>query len=260
MKHQFARVVCACAGLLAFSGALLAQPAAQAVQPASQSEEQDDPSKGSTDVDRTIAYPMAQVLVAARQALATYRCDNRKKERADYVECVIDGRNEEITAQFSAAGSETRVQIKTWKHWYRLFDEKNWSTPIFDAMMIALDQPPDPARGARVRLTIPGAARQQLTGNILTVDEKTLTMIDQGGQRVKVPRELVTRVDVSVSRKRYAVPGFLIGAAVGGLLGAIPEDCTTGSVCLPASVTVPVYGVMLGAIGGLVGHYVRGSS
>lgn len=256
MKHQFAGVVCGSAYLLALSGALFAQPAPRGVQPSNPAAQKDDPSEGSTDVDRTVAYPVAQVLVAARQALATYRCDNRKKERTDYVECVIDGRNEKVTVQFSAAGSETRVQIKTWKYWYRLFDEKNWSTPIFDAMMIALEGPPDPARGARVRLTTPGAARQRLTGNILTVGEKTLTIIDQGGQRVKIPRELVTRVDVSVSRKRHAVHGFLIGAAVGGLLGAMPTDCS-GVVCVPPTVASPLLAVTCGAYGAVIGRFVR---
>jgi hypothetical protein len=228
------------------------------VEPTNQAVQKDDPSQGSTDVDRTVAYPMAQVLVAARQALATYRCDDRKKERPGYVECVIDGRNEKVTVQFSAEESETRVEIRTGKpHWYRGFDEKNWSTPIFDAMMIALEQPPDPARGARVRVTAPGAARQRLTGNILTLDEKTLTIIDQGGERVKVPRELVTRLDVSVSRKRYAVHGFLIGAALGGLLGAAPCGSSGHAGCVSGKGAATFFAVLFGAIGGGVGHFVR---
>jgi uncharacterized lipoprotein YehR (DUF1307 family) len=56
---------------------------AQAVQPADQTKEKDDPSKGSKDVDQTVAYPMDKVLEAARQALDTYGC-NIRKEKAGY--------------------------------------------------------------------------------------------------------------------------------------------------------------------------------
>ena len=89
MKQQFGSVACAWVCLLTFSGALDAQPVSQAVQPSNQADEKDDPSKGSKDVDRTVAYPMVQVLGAAKQALATYGCDV-KKEKPDYLECTRD--------------------------------------------------------------------------------------------------------------------------------------------------------------------------
>ena len=147
MKHQFGSVVCVCACLLTLSGALLAQPARQAVQPANQAQEKDDPSKGSTDVDRTVAYPMAQVLDAAKQALTTYGCDvKREKEKSDYLECtrdrhvgvVVGSGGEKVTVKLSAKGSETRVEIKTGKGFVGRLGKKNWSTPIFDDMIKTL--------------------------------------------------------------------------------------------------------------------------
>jgi hypothetical protein len=145
MKHQFGRVVCACACLLTVSAAFLAQPAGQAVQPANQAEEKDDPSKGSKDVDRTVAYTVAQVLAAAKLALDTYGCDV-KKEKPDYLECTRDRHvgafvgsgGEKVTVQLSAKGGETRVEIKTGKGFVGRLGKKNWSTPIFDEMVKTL--------------------------------------------------------------------------------------------------------------------------
>jgi hypothetical protein len=145
MKHEFGSVVSVCICLVNFSGAPLAQPAGQAGKPANQAEEKEDASKGSKDVDRTVAYPMAKVLDAAKQALNTYGCDV-KKEKPDYLECTRDRHigafvgsgGEKVTVQLTAKGSETRVEIKTGKGFAGRLGKKNWSTPIFDDMMKTL--------------------------------------------------------------------------------------------------------------------------
>ena len=120
---------------------------AQAVQPVNQAKEKDDPSKGSKDVDQTIAYPMNKVLDAARQALDTYGCDVKKdKEKADYLECTRDRHvgvfvgsgGEKVTVKLSAKGNETRVEIKTGKGFVGRLGKKNWSTPIFNEIMKTL--------------------------------------------------------------------------------------------------------------------------
>lgn len=104
-----------------------------------------DPSKGSKDVDQTIAYPMDKVLDAAKQSLATYGC-SIKKEKTDYLECTRDRHvgvfvgsgGEKVKVKLSAKGSETRVQISTGKGFVGRLGKKNWSTPIFDEMMKVL--------------------------------------------------------------------------------------------------------------------------
>jgi hypothetical protein len=120
---------------------------ALAVQPANQEKEKDDPSKGSKDVEQTVAYPMAKVLDAARQAMATYGCDSKKdKEKPDYLECTRDRHvgvfvgsgGEKVTVKLSEKGSETRVEIKTGKGFVGRVGKKNWSTPIFNEMMKTL--------------------------------------------------------------------------------------------------------------------------
>jgi hypothetical protein len=120
---------------------------ALAVQPAFQEKEKDDPSRGSKDVDQTIAYPMPKVLDAARLAMATYGCYSKKdKEKADYLECTRDRHvgvmvgsgGEKVTVKLSEKGSETRVEIKTGKGFVGRLGKKNWSTPIFNEMMKTL--------------------------------------------------------------------------------------------------------------------------
>ena len=109
--------------------------------PANQ-EKENDPSKGSKDVDQTIAYPMDKVLDAAKQALATYGC-SIKKEKPDYLECTRDRHigvfvgsgGEKVKVKLSAKDSETRVQINTGKGFVGRVGKKNWSTPIFNEMM-----------------------------------------------------------------------------------------------------------------------------
>jgi hypothetical protein len=120
---------------------------ALAVQPASQEKEKDDPSKGSKDVEQTVAYPMAKVLDAAKLAMATYGCDSKKdKEKPDYLECTRDRHvgvfvgsgGEKVTVKLSEKGNETGVEIKTGKGFVGRVGKKNWSTPIFNEMMKTL--------------------------------------------------------------------------------------------------------------------------
>lgn len=144
MKNRFRVIVCAWTWMLAAGIVSLAQPQA-VLRAASQAEQNDDASKDSKDVDRTIAYPAAKVLEAARQALTTYGCE-MKKAKPDYLECtrsrhvgvVVGSGGEKVTVQLTDMGTETRVQIKTGKGFVGRLGKKNWSTPIFDDMMATL--------------------------------------------------------------------------------------------------------------------------
>ena len=144
MKNWFRVGVCAWTWVLAVSVVSLAQPQ-QALRAASQEEKKDDPTKDSKDVDQTVAYPVAKVLEAARQALTTYGCDV-KKEKPDYLECtrsrhvgvMVGSGGEKVTVQLTDKGAETRVEIKTGKGFVGRLGKKNWSTPIFDDLMTTL--------------------------------------------------------------------------------------------------------------------------
>jgi hypothetical protein len=128
----------------AFIGSLIALALMLSVvisAPANQ-EKENDPSKGSKDVDQTVSYPMDKVLDAAKQAIATYGC-SVKKEKTDYLECTRDRHigvfvgsgGEKVKVKLSAKGNETRVQISTGKGFVGRVGKKNWSTPIFNEMM-----------------------------------------------------------------------------------------------------------------------------
>jgi hypothetical protein len=144
MKNRFRVGVCAWTWVLAVSVVSLAQPQ-QALTAASQEEKKDDPTRDSKDVDQTVAYPVAKVLEAARQALTTYGCDV-KKEKPDYLECtrsrhvgvMVGSGGEKVTVQLTDKGAETRVQIKTGKGFVGRLGKKHWSTPIFGDMMTTL--------------------------------------------------------------------------------------------------------------------------
>jgi hypothetical protein len=107
-----------------------------------QAEQADDPSKGSKDVDQIVAYPMNQVLEAAKLAMATYGCDI-KKEKPDSVECTRSRRmgvfmgsgGEKVTVRVTSKGAETQVVVKTGKGFVGRLAKKNWSTPIFNEIL-----------------------------------------------------------------------------------------------------------------------------
>jgi hypothetical protein len=92
-----------------------------------------------------------------------------------------------------------------------------------------------------------------------------MTVINDG-KPVRVPRELVTKLDVSWGRKRHVWQGLLIGAAVGGVFGAVlplcyqdsygqlaggPETCSTRGELVAAGV------LGYGAVGATVGAFVK---
>ena len=142
MKRLCYPVACICVCLFAFGDALLAERANHLAQASDQEEDQNDPSKGSKDVDRTVAFPLAKVLEAAKLAAATYGCEI-KKEDSDSLECTrsrhvgvfVGSGGEKVTVQLSPKDNETRVVVKTGKGFVGRLGKKNWSTPIFDEMM-----------------------------------------------------------------------------------------------------------------------------
>jgi hypothetical protein len=147
MRRRLAYLALACAVLLTFSKSVLVKATFESVPLATQTADKDDPSKGSGDIDKTIEYPMAQVLGAVKQAFITYGCDiESKKEKPDYLECTrsrhfgafVGSGGEKITVRLSPKGTETRVVIETGKGFAGRLGKKNWSTPVYNEMMKTL--------------------------------------------------------------------------------------------------------------------------
>jgi hypothetical protein len=111
-----------------------------------------NPTAGSKDVDTVVPYRRDAVASAIKSAMEGMGCDV-KKAKADRLECKrpwAKGRHdtertgsggEKVTAKLDAKGDQTRVRIETEKGFVGRLVKKNWSTPIYDAMMKGLQEP-----------------------------------------------------------------------------------------------------------------------
>lgn len=144
MGHHTRRVLVVVAVVAWYAAALSAGPALDAGHP-QEAASQNDPSKGSKDIDRVVAYPMKAVLEAATLAVQVYGC-TVKKTTATGLECTRDRHvgvmvgsgGEKVTVQLTEKGTDTRVVVKTGKGFVGRLGKKNWSTPVFDEMMKTL--------------------------------------------------------------------------------------------------------------------------
>jgi hypothetical protein len=103
-----------------------------------------DPEWMSVDVDEPVAYPMGKVMAALEIGMQTQNCKVTEKT-ADRIECKrprvlssshsYDLGGESVTGVLVENGSQTQVRITTGKGFYGRLAKKNWSTPVFEAMM-----------------------------------------------------------------------------------------------------------------------------
>ncbi len=120
-------------------------------------------------------------------------------------------------------------------------------------------------RGARVRLTSASSSGARLQGTVESVDDTTLTIINDDHQMVKVSRAQLTKVEMAWGRKGRARNGLLIGGlvglAAGVLVAATPDALCTKFDCAPLTTgekvglalgATAVYGAMGAGIGALV--------
>jgi len=92
---------------------------------------------------------------------------------------------------------------------------------------------PNPKVGARVRLLARDLDPEPLIGTVVEIDDETLSLrVGEGETPAVVPREAITRLEVSAGRKSRG-RGALIGAVVGGLVGAIALAATPEPSCGP---------------------------
>jgi len=101
------------------------------------------------------------------------------------------------------------------------------------------------AIGSLVRMSAPSIGSGSIQGTVVEIDEQALLIRVKDGGRVRVPRETIHRVEVSLGTHGHALKGMAIGALVGGAVGAIDIDCKC-----PGSDHVA--GAVGGAVGGLV--------
>jgi hypothetical protein len=105
----------------------------------------------SVDVDEPVPFSADKVMAALEAGMQAQNCKVSVKT-AERIECKRarvtafgskepDLGGESVTAELESHGSQTQVRITTGKGFYGRLSKKNWSTPMFEAMMRALQQP-----------------------------------------------------------------------------------------------------------------------
>ncbi len=120
--------------------------------------------------------------------------------------------------------------------------------------------PPPLEPGQRVRVTARdsiGQPRGRLVGMVVTVTAENI-VVEQRGDQLTIPREVVTRLEVSRGRKsnvgKGAAFGFLGGAGLGALLGAVVgASAQRGDFCQRDSGCAGEYALIGGAAFGVLG-------
>ena len=121
--------------------------------------------------------------------------------------------------------------------------------------------------GSRVRVTAPEIGIENSVGTCLELSNGSMQFVPlRASSRVDIPLTSITRLDASRGRKGHAAIGFLVGGAVGAIVGVVwrpqwplegPEEvCTARTGC--DAPPEPLIGAALGVLVGLpVGALIR---
>src|SRR5579859_418521 len=111
-----------------------------------------NPTAKSKDVDETVPFQKDAVAAALKPAMESVGC-KVTNENAKHIECKRDrgfsdrtgNGGEKVTAELQPKVEQTRVRIRTFKGTLGRLEKKNWSTPIYQEMMKALQKPAESA-------------------------------------------------------------------------------------------------------------------
>jgi hypothetical protein len=121
--------------------------------------------------------------------------------------------------------------------------------------------------GTRVRLSAPTTVQGALRGTVIAIDDESLLLDTDDHRPLKVPRQGITQLELSTGRKGHARTGLIVGAVIGGALGAtVPLDamCTQTQIaagessCASRGALIATFAVADGAAGALIGHLIKG--
>jgi hypothetical protein len=134
---------------------------------------------------------------------------------------------------------------------------------------VAQEVPPPPAlelpMGARVRLRTQASPGGWIKGVLASADTGAISLVPEeapplGANRLRLPRDTVTRLEVLTGKKRQWLPGLLIGAAAGLAMGfSEPVDpvqcefdqntfCNRGVAVAAMTGTSAVLGALVGSL------------
>jgi len=134
-----------------------------------------------------------------------------------------------------------------------------------EALAQEMPQPPalELPMGARVRLRTQASPDGWIKGALASADAGTISLVPEeapplGANRLRLPSDSVTRLEVLTGKKKQWLPGLLIGAAAGLAMGfsepVDPVQCEfdQNTFC-NRGVAVAAMGATSAAIGALVG-------
>ncbi len=75
--------------------------------------------------------------------------------------------------------------------------------------------------GSRIRLLATTIAKRRIEGTIIEMDERSLLVGIEADSTLRVPRQAITNLDVSLGKQRKADMGFIIGGGIGVIMVAI---------------------------------------
>jgi hypothetical protein len=131
----------------------------------------------------------------------------------------------------------------------------------------AQDAPPalELPRGARVRLQTHATPGRWIEGVLASADAATISVVPEeapplGANQLRLPSEVVDRLEIVTARKRQWLPGLLVGAALGLAIG-LTEDidpvqcelddssfCSRGAAVAAMGGTTAALGAVVGSL------------
>ncbi len=128
---------------------------------------------------------------------------------------------------------------------------------VVQATPVLAQDAPAPAPGTRVRVTAPAVEDRPITGVFRRAGTDTL-WLDRKGIELAIPRAQIERFQVSRGRRSHWLTGAFVGGLVGAGAGAVYASLYPGDLCSNCSEIFTAAGFGIGAAaGGIIGALIR---
>jgi hypothetical protein len=109
--------------------------------------------------------------------------------------------------------------------------------------------------GSRIRIEVPTVLAGRFEGTVTEIDEHSLLIELENRPVIRVPRQAITQLDVSLGRRRQFRKGAMIGAGIGALVifGLSANEIEESGITKPQLVAIGLapgafWGATIGAL------------